>query len=31
MQEKIEAPGGFEPPSGGFADLSLKPLGYGAL
>jgi hypothetical protein len=30
MVMKKEALGGFEPPSGGFADLSLKPLGYSA-
>ncbi len=26
----MEARGGFEPPNGGFADLSLRPLGYRA-
>ena len=26
----LEAPGGFEPPNRGFADLRLSPLGYGA-
>ncbi len=27
----MEAAGGFEPPNKGFADLSLRPLGYTAL
>ncbi len=27
----LEARGGFEPPNGGFADLSLRPLGYRAV
>ncbi len=30
VEKKKEARGGFEPPNGGFADLSLRPLGYGA-
>ena len=29
-KEKVEAREGFEPSNGGFADLSLRPLGYRA-